>query len=188
MLDGFSIHGYRSFGQSGVHARDLSRVNAFIGKNNSGKSNILRFISLLADLTKPRGLNERAPTLDPLLDYCLNDTEKQIAFGIQVRAGGFTDDIFNAVREPFGNEWDNLFPDNKDSMWFYYKASAQREPLATSINALAELIAKKCRPLFTDHLASKLCHYSGGSEKKRHQDIAQGPSWAGQSRPDGKYN
>ena len=173
MIDGFSIHGYRSFDQTGVRAPDLSKVNAFIGKNNSGKSNILRFIALLADLTKPRGYNERAPTLDPLLDYCLNDTQKQIAFGIQVKAGGFTDDIFSSIREPFGNAWDDVFPDNRDSMWFHFKASAQKEPLESSIEALAGLIAKKCRPEFTNRLTSQLCRYTGGSEQKRNHDIAQ---------------
>ena len=44
MIDGFSIAGYRSFGKSEVRIADLSRVNIFIGKNNCGKSNILRFL------------------------------------------------------------------------------------------------------------------------------------------------
>jgi AAA15 family ATPase/GTPase len=173
MLDGFSIHGYRSFGQEGIHISDLSKVNAFIGKNNSGKSNILRFIALLADLTKKRGYNERPPALNPLLDFCLNDTKRQLGFGVQVKRGGFTDEIFNSIREPFGNAWDDVFPDNKTSMWFYYNASSKKEALESSVDGLAQLIARKCRPDFTNQLTSQLCSYTGGSEDKRNRDIAQ---------------
>jgi AAA15 family ATPase/GTPase len=49
MIDGFSIAGYRSFGPDEVKIEDLSRVNVFIGKNNCGKSNILRFLSLIGE-------------------------------------------------------------------------------------------------------------------------------------------
>lgn len=47
-LDGFRISGYRSFGAVTQEIRDLDKVNVFIGKNNSGKSNILRFIERLS--------------------------------------------------------------------------------------------------------------------------------------------
>lgn len=39
------IGGFRSLGATGVALRDISKVNVFIGPNNSGKSNILRFVS-----------------------------------------------------------------------------------------------------------------------------------------------
>lgn len=40
----FGIKNYRSFGSDGVYLDSLKKINVFIGKNNSGKSNILRFI------------------------------------------------------------------------------------------------------------------------------------------------
>ncbi len=40
----FGIKDYRSFGSDGVYLDSLKKINIFIGKNNSGKSNILRFI------------------------------------------------------------------------------------------------------------------------------------------------
>ena len=50
ILDGFRISGYRSFGALEQEIRDLGKVNVFIGKNNSGKSNILRFVEQLSQL------------------------------------------------------------------------------------------------------------------------------------------
>jgi hypothetical protein len=44
LIDGFSVGGYRSFGQP-QRIGPLSRVNVFIGPNNAGKSNILRFVA-----------------------------------------------------------------------------------------------------------------------------------------------
>lgn len=40
----FAIGGYRSFGDKVQRFGKLSRINLFIGQNNSGKSNILRFL------------------------------------------------------------------------------------------------------------------------------------------------
>ncbi len=43
-LTSFAIGGYRSFGDKVQRFGTLSRINLFIGQNNSGKSNVLRFI------------------------------------------------------------------------------------------------------------------------------------------------
>ncbi|HQS58670.1 MAG: hypothetical protein B7Y56_11185 [Gallionellales bacterium 35-53-114] len=40
----FAIGGYRSFGNKVQRFGKLSRINLFIGQNNSGKSNVLRFL------------------------------------------------------------------------------------------------------------------------------------------------
>lgn len=44
MLAGFSIEGFRNFAGKPQTVENLSRVNIFIGTNNSGKSNVLRYI------------------------------------------------------------------------------------------------------------------------------------------------
>lgn len=44
MLNGFSIAGFRNFSDGDQWIGPLSRINIFIGTNNSGKSNILRYI------------------------------------------------------------------------------------------------------------------------------------------------
>lgn len=43
-LTSFALGGYRSFGDKVQRFGNLSRINLFIGQNNCGKSNILRFI------------------------------------------------------------------------------------------------------------------------------------------------
>jgi predicted ATP-dependent endonuclease of OLD family len=43
-IDGIAISNYRSFGSEIQKIGPFSKVNIFIGKNNSGKSNILRFL------------------------------------------------------------------------------------------------------------------------------------------------
>ena len=44
-IDGIAISNYRSFGTGPQNIGPFSKINIFIGKNNSGKSNILRFIN-----------------------------------------------------------------------------------------------------------------------------------------------
>lgn len=46
-LDGINIKNFRSFDKEGCIIEDFGKVNVFIGKNNSGKSNVLAFISKL---------------------------------------------------------------------------------------------------------------------------------------------
>lgn len=63
MVAGLGIAGYRSFGDlQRIHP--LAKVNIFVGENNAGKSNILRFIE--SHLTNPSSLG--GSTLDPDLD------------------------------------------------------------------------------------------------------------------------
>jgi len=43
------ITNYRSFDSEGVLIEDLGRINIFIGKNNSGKSNILKYLKSISE-------------------------------------------------------------------------------------------------------------------------------------------
>ena len=49
MLKNIGIKNYRSFDDLGVFLENLSKVNIIIGKNNSGKSNVLRFFKILSE-------------------------------------------------------------------------------------------------------------------------------------------
>jgi hypothetical protein len=64
-LLGFGLSNYRSFDDDGFVLRDLKKVNVFIGKNNSGKSNVIRSIGLLSRLKKP---GDRIGPLDEKVD------------------------------------------------------------------------------------------------------------------------
>lgn len=48
LLDGIGLAYYRSFGEKMQYIKSLGKVNVIVGKNNSGKSNILRFINKLS--------------------------------------------------------------------------------------------------------------------------------------------
>jgi hypothetical protein len=45
-IEGFGLAGYRSFGGAAARFAPLTRVNVLAGQNNSGKSNVLRFLWL----------------------------------------------------------------------------------------------------------------------------------------------
>ena len=45
-LLGFGLANYRSFDGDGFLLRNIQKVNVFIGKNNAGKSNILRSLNV----------------------------------------------------------------------------------------------------------------------------------------------
>ena len=44
LVESFSLAGYRSFGATIQRFEKLAKINLFIGQNNCGKSNVLRFI------------------------------------------------------------------------------------------------------------------------------------------------
>lgn len=46
-LEGFGISNFRSFDDDGVYLDNIKKINIIIGKNNCGKSNVLRFLQLL---------------------------------------------------------------------------------------------------------------------------------------------
>ncbi|MEW6079506.1 MAG: AAA family ATPase [Thermodesulfobacteriota bacterium] len=172
MLDGFAISGYRSFGNDQVKINDLQRVNVFIGKNNCGKSNVLRFINLLPPFLNPSKQNEPRPKLDNMLDFSMNTTSKKVMCGIQIKKGGFTDSIFQSIAKPFGNLWTTVFPDNANSMWLQFQLTGNGPADEQSIEALASQILQKCNSYQQQDLTRELCKYTGGDPNQRAHDIA----------------
>ncbi|WP_082564827.1 AAA family ATPase [Acidovorax sp. Root568] len=61
LLKNLAIAGYRSFGESPQYFENFEKINLFIGQNNAGKSNVLRFISeILGNANnKPKILEDR---------------------------------------------------------------------------------------------------------------------------------
>ncbi len=51
------IHNFRSIDDVGIELSEFGKINLFIGKNNCGKSNILRFIQLLGNRTLVSQMN-----------------------------------------------------------------------------------------------------------------------------------
>lgn len=46
-MQGFGIKNFRSFDSDGIFLDNLKKINVIIGKNNCGKSNVLRFLQIL---------------------------------------------------------------------------------------------------------------------------------------------
>lgn len=123
-IDGFGIAGYRSFGENMVFIRDLGKVNIFIGRNNCGKSNILRFckhLSLIGKLKQYASFNDS-------IDYCYGIENKDIEFAIQVKKNSAaTGGIYQRIA-------DNLpviqrLPSLMNSIWFDYSVrSLDQQP------------------------------------------------------------
>lgn len=51
---GFGVANYRSFDDTGFVVDEIGKINVFIGKNNSGKSNVLRAIRMLRRIKSPK--------------------------------------------------------------------------------------------------------------------------------------
>lgn len=87
IIKNLAIGGYRSFGST-QYFPNFNKINLFIGRNNSGKSNVLRFINkVLAsgkkiDMFKPEQIDRHIPNGGPLIiglsSYPL--TEKRLEF------------------------------------------------------------------------------------------------------------
>jgi putative ATP-dependent endonuclease of OLD family len=64
-ITGFGIANFRSFCGEGSFVRDFGKINVFIGKNNSGKSNVLQFLRLVNSAIGPiRNESVRLSELD----------------------------------------------------------------------------------------------------------------------------
>lgn len=66
LIPNLAIAGYRSFGATPQYMEKLSKVNIFIGQNNSGKSNVLRF---LHEIYAQASARNAFSNLDPLVAH-----------------------------------------------------------------------------------------------------------------------
>jgi predicted ATPase len=83
LINSFSIGGYRSFGSDVQRFRNLSKVNLFIGKNNSGKSNILRFICGFY----PEVFSNSFNSLKKSKNFALSDLDRHKPLGARFSVG-----------------------------------------------------------------------------------------------------
>ncbi len=84
-IDGFGISSYRSFGKELQLIGPCNKINFFIGQNNSGKSNILRFLNdhFNDALVSARGSRKTIGFSDLDRHFGENSAKIQIAFGLK---------------------------------------------------------------------------------------------------------
>jgi len=171
MIDGIGISGYRSFAsESAVRIDELSKINVFIGKNNCGKSNVLRFVRCLPEFLKGSRQIQQPPKLDQL-DYCLGDTARGITVGVRVKKGCFSGLTYSQMAEAFAKA-QVKFSAFGEALWFDYKIPSPSEPTAESLSRWQKSIKQHCDALATNRLTGAMCGYTQGTEDKRATDIA----------------
>jgi hypothetical protein len=170
LLDGFAVGGFRSFGLPPTKIPDLAKVNVFIGRNNCGKSNVLRFCQLLSKMQNP---TESSSPFEGL-DYSRKTSEPRIVYGYQLkRTGDASGHIFAKIANDF-QRWEELFPEWKDDFWAYFVPGQPRDSDSQpAVRELGKAILDRCTPHFTDELARNLLSYTGGTPQKRAEDLAK---------------
>ena len=172
-IDGFGISGYRSFSDGIKYIKDLSKVNIFIGKNNSGKSNVLRFCEHISkfDLNTPPYQG-----LDKNLDFCKDSKENDIQLALQIRKdSSATGGIYKKISEILPNMKDK-FSDWDESIWFKYSfndLSHGKRASHIGVTELAERIKSNYNENVSDSLAGRFLGGRGNNHHKRCFDLAR---------------
>ncbi len=155
-IDGFGISSYRSFGSEIQLIGPCNKINFFIGQNNSGKSNILRFLKdhfhkALESTHSARGPKMNFSELDRHLGK--NTGRIQIAFGLK-RNEGLHETVFQKAGFPFENNQTKTlnsilqFPEmtqGTEVAWFVYEAS-----LGQALTISNDLIAQISKHISTN--------------------------------------
>ena len=151
-IDGIGISGYRSFGKNLQRIGPFKQFNLFAGPNNSGKSNILRFLDehywdLSTEGQRQSEFGE--------MDHCRSDGVTSVSYEFALNLEG---DNFKQVREFYakrGTSGDPLFSDvqkvlasktlsqGKGVAWFKYTASALGQRIQLDNGLVDKLIDEK---------------------------------------------
>jgi predicted ATPase len=92
VIKGFSISQYKSFAINPTHIGPLSKINLFIGQNNSGKSNIISFLMERYShlLSSALGQGQNIPPLGPLdVHQGESDWKTRFSIGVDFQSADF---------------------------------------------------------------------------------------------------
>ncbi len=167
-IEGIGISGYRSFGQDVQRIGPLKKINLIIGQNNSGKSNVLKFVKD----HYPNIAKGQVPKLEGL-DKHIGGNRTENRYEIAV---GMDGELYKQLMERlaqgnnnFQEVLDNIqkiltsdvLTNGTDIAWFSYVASGSR--LAMDERIFQELHDAN---IFTNdqwgHIWSQLTHTTGG--------------------------
>ncbi|MBN8213569.1 MAG: AAA family ATPase [Xanthomonadales bacterium] len=147
MLKGFGVTGYRSFGPTPQLLYPLENVNLIVGRNNVGKSNVLRLIELLEQYSQqphqfqpPAGLDTHIGTRSAPFSW---------RFPLSIDRGGIARLMEQLFQEPERqSQWSNLvrailaeFPVvDDDTVWITVKESNGWKPEAPTPQILLDAL------------------------------------------------
>lgn len=121
-LQGFGIGGYRSFGQELQRIGPLEKVNLLVGQNNSGKSNVVRFVDGHLDSVLSQA--KRGGTFDSLDQLDIHQPDSpSFQFAIAFREDGEVVSLFKdkARRVPVQALIDLLVEEDALA-WTYFRS------------------------------------------------------------------
>jgi energy-coupling factor transporter ATP-binding protein EcfA2 len=132
MLNGIGLSGYRSFGKNPQYLYPLSKINVVIGKNNSGKSNLIRFL----DEVVPDWLDGKWKPGDHDIHVGLDKSDVAVLFPLEkgpdyeAAKSGWMKAVPQGRETRIGQLIDRVmsslhFEDHGDCFW--YKANVGRE-------------------------------------------------------------
>jgi predicted ATPase len=182
MLEGFGVTGFRSFGPSPQFLYPLQKINLIVGRNNVGKSNILRLIQLLENFTQRR--NQFAAPSE--LDAHIGKRSASFSWRFPIRID--SDGMDHVMAQLFDNaerrkRWSDLvkailseFPDAYgDTVWITVKNSnGWKAEYPSSTEILRAIERKGILPRAKDSwytLWTEISQSSGGSFEQHHGPI-----------------
>lgn len=110
-LEPFGIKNFRSFDENGIFLDNIKKLNIFIGKNNSGKSTLLRFLKYFA--MNSSNLKEFPHSIEE--EHKRNGKPVSLTIFLTHRALGYPTFIDSYNRQRF----DSLLPDPLECNYFF---------------------------------------------------------------------
>ena len=131
-IDGLGLANFRSFGDDIQYIGPFAKINLFVGKNNSGKSNALTFIERFYEIGFSATKKEKRLKFDTL-DY--HDKVKNNRIRVAIAINDF-EGFINKLRE--NKNWTNhtvkgllslkeskVFNKGTDAIWFEYEITSE---------------------------------------------------------------
>ncbi|HEY1683669.1 MAG TPA: ATP-binding protein [Tepidisphaeraceae bacterium] len=139
LLDGLALGGYRSFGDKPQFIAPLEKINLFIGPNNCGKSNVLRFVHehFAAVVSSIKGAIPGPNKFGPL-DRPIAPNAVPFVFGLGQRESKYTQLPEATRRHPMLEKIIKglSHPTVSDIAWFQYASKTQGEKPLINIEEL----------------------------------------------------
>lgn len=167
MLKGFGFSGYRSFDEVPQYIYPLSKINVIIGKNNSGKSNVIRFLHEyysrwtsagweVGENDVHKGLSEASLSVFYPLSKGEDYVKAKVSWMADVPAGreGEVSSHINRIMSVLDSESD------RDCFWF--KAPFRGNTLSHDSQATVESLRPILHPTEWNLVWSCLTRKSGG--------------------------
>lgn len=179
MIRGFGVTGFRSFGPDPQFLYPLTKLNLVAGRNNSGKSNVLRVVQLFEQFAR----DSRKATLPTGIDQHLGSRQAQFTWRLPLSIG---DDTFgDLVRRLFrdeqkSREWRDFlrrilakFPErDADTVWITFERAEEWKPklpnAAKILNEVAQELLRHDVQGMWYRLWSAMTEQNGGSFEQHH--------------------